>query len=119
MDNDISFFELKYLITDSFYFEILKNSRTYGQAYGICYESFYGYIVSDGIYSAVAIFSIMLLAIRHNVELSDNNIKLIKTALNKVKSLDIENTLNSAEREYLEDDIQSLNFYLKDKLNNY
>ncbi|WP_432665094.1 hypothetical protein R9X47_02365 [Wukongibacter baidiensis] len=102
---DVNFFELKYLITDSFYEEALNNGYSYGQAAGICYEAFFEYISSNNIESIISISTIIILKLRHKEELSKYDIEDMKKILDLSKKIDFKKRLNDSEIEYLEEDI--------------
>lgn len=108
---NINFFELKYLITDSFYNEILKNKYSYEQAAGICYESFAEYINSNTIESIISISEIIRLKIRHQVKFTQYDIDNMKNVLTLFKEIDVEKILNTSEYEYLEEDIETIEYY--------
>ncbi len=42
----IDYFQIKYLISECFYFEVFVNKHSYNQASGICHEAFAEYIKS-------------------------------------------------------------------------
>lgn len=107
---NIDFFELKYLITDSFYSEILKNKYSFEQSAGICYEAFDEYINSNAIESIISISEIIRLKIRHQVELTQYDIDNIKKVLTLFKAMNVKKILNTSEYEYLEEDIQTIEY---------
>ena len=108
---NINFFELKYLIMDSFYSEILKNKYSFEQSAGICYESFAEYINSNAIESIISISEIIRLKIRHQVELTQYDIDNMKKVITLFKAMNVEKILNTSEYEYLEEDIQTIEYY--------
>jgi len=112
MEESVSFFELKYLINDTFYYEISINNRTYGQAAGICYEAFYGDIVNDGIGGIVVRSEILMLKMRHKLNLSESDMKSMHYIIKKTKELDISRLLSVREREYFEEGLAAI----KDKI---
>lgn len=107
---DVNFFELKFLIIDSFYVDVLKNDYTLQQASGICYESFLEYINSDGIESMIAISTIIRLKIRHKLQLTEYDIKNMKKVLQQAKELPLNEILNESEIEYLQEDIDIIQY---------
>ncbi len=44
----IDYFQIKYLISECFYYEVFVNKHSYNQASGICHEAFAEYINSTG-----------------------------------------------------------------------
>ncbi len=108
---NINFFELKYLIADSFYSEILKNKYSFEQSAGICYEAFSEYINNNDIESIISIAEIIRLKIRHQVELTQYDIDNMKKVLTLCKVINVEKILNDSEYEYLEEDIQIIEYY--------
>lgn len=106
----IEFFELKFLITDSFYSEVLKNKYSFEQSSGICYESFSEYINCDSIECIVSISTIIRLKIRHELQLTEYDIKNINKILRLVKVIPLNTILNDSENEYLEEDIQIIEY---------
>lgn len=109
---EINFFELKYLIVDSFYCDVLKNGYSYEQAAGICYESFYGYISGSSIECIVALCSILRLKLRHGVKLNEHDITDMEKVMSLFETLDVKSSLNEVEYEYLEEDV----FFIKEKI---
>lgn len=105
MDEKVSFFELKYLINDTFYYEVSINGYTFGQAVGICYESFLGYIMSDGMEGIVARMELLKLKMRHKVKLDENDIQSMQYIVKKSGELDWANLLSAEEIEYFEEDL--------------
>lgn len=102
----INFFELQYLITDSFYFEVLVHEHTYEQAAGICYQSFYEYISANDVSSVVAVSLITQLMMRHKVQFTEQDIKNLKQALDLSKKINYKGSLNEHEVEYLEEYVE-------------
>lgn len=100
-----NFFELKFLITDSFYSEALKNGYSYEQSAGICYEAFSEYINKGGAECVVALSSILRLILRHDLQLTEYDIKNLNKALSLFGQIDMKNILTESEYEYLEEDI--------------
>lgn len=107
MDGKISFFELKYLINETFYYESCVNNYTYAQAAGISYEAFYGYIVGDGIESIVVRMELLKLKRRHdvNVKLGESDIKSMQYIVKRANEIDYSSLLNNREIEYFEEDL--------------
>lgn len=108
-----NFFELKYLITDCFYNEIMKNNYSLEQSAGICYESFSEYINSDSIEMIISISEIICLKIRHNAELNENDKADMKKILDLYNILEIDKILNADECEYLDEKMQIVEYYYK------
>ncbi|MED1948093.1 MULTISPECIES: hypothetical protein [Brevibacillus] len=100
---EVEFFELQYLITDRFYYEVSLNDRTYGQAAGICYQSFYEHIVSNNINTIITISLIIRLMIRHDVEISKSDIDDMKRVILLSQEINYEEVLNENQIEYLEE----------------
>lgn len=110
----INFFELKYLIVDSFYLESSRNGYTYEQASGICYESFAEYVNSDKLEGIIAISTIIRLKLRHSLQLTQHDILNIKKILFLYSTLDVGEFLNESESEYLEEDIAIIEYAYKE-----
>lgn len=108
------FFELKFLITDSFYSEALKNGCSYEQSAGICYEAFSEYINEDGAECIVALSSVLRLILRHDLRLTEYDIKNLNKALSLFGQLDMKSVLTESEYEYLEEDIMILEYKRKE-----
>lgn len=106
--DSISFFELKYLIIDTFYSEWTRNGYTPRQAWGICYESFTEYIISETEESVVAICTIIRLKLRHKIPLDEYDTKEIQKAIRLYEVPEIKAAFNEIELEYLEEDIEIL-----------
>lgn len=105
----INYFKIKYLIYDCFYYEVEINDRTYGQAVGICQESFFEYINSDGIESVIARTTIILLKYRHKVRISDDDMNSMKYILDKIKEFNLNDFLSEDEIEYFGEEIEFIN----------
>lgn len=101
----VDFFELKFLIVDSFYSEALKNGCSYEQSAGICYEAFSEYINGKGAECVAALSSILRLILRHDLQLTEYDIKNMDKALSLFGQIDMKNILTESEYEYLEEDI--------------
>ena len=98
-----NFFELQYLITDSFYFEVTVHDHTYEQSAGICYQSFYEYISADNISSILSISLLTQLMIRHNVAFTELDIINMKRVLDLSEKINYQDSLDEQEVEYLEE----------------
>lgn len=70
---------------------------------GICYESFLGYIMSDGMESIVARMEILKLKMRHKVKIDENDIQSMQYIVIKSGELDWTNLLSTEEIEYFEE----------------
>lgn len=101
----VDFFELKFLIVDSFYSEVSKNNYSYEQAAGICYEAFSKYIDEEETECVVALSSILRLKLRHDLQLTGYDIKNMEKVLSLWGQMDMKNFLTESEYEYLEEDI--------------
>lgn len=110
----VVFFELKFLIVDSFYSEVLKNGCSYEQAAGICYEAFSEYINEEGAECVVALSSILRLILRHDLQLTEYDIKNLDKALSIFGKMDMKNILTESEYEYLKEDIMILEYKRKE-----
>lgn len=111
----IGFFELKFLITDSFYSEVLKNGCSFEQSSGICYEAFSEYINEMGeAECVVALSSILRLMVRHNLQLTEYDIKNLDKVLSLFGQTDMKSILTGSEYEYLEEDIRILEYKRKE-----
>lgn len=108
MDEQVSYFELKYLIHDNFYYEVFINGYSFGQAAGICYEAFSGYICSDGIESIFARIEILKLQRRHKLKLDEQDIQSMNFILEKSNNTDWPKLLNAQELEYFEEDLEAI-----------
>lgn len=106
----INFFELKLLITDSFYSEALKNGYSYEQSAKICCEAFSEYITEEGAECVVALSSILRLILRHDLQLTEYDIKNMDKVLSLFGQLDMKSILTESEYEYLEEDIMILEY---------
>lgn len=106
----INFFELKFLIIDSFYNEALKNGYSYEQAAGICYEAFTEYIKAEGAECVVALSSILRLKLRHDLQLTEYDVKNLDKVLSLFGQIDMKKVLTVSEYEYLEEDILILEY---------
>ncbi|MFD0589137.1 hypothetical protein ACFQZE_14140 [Paenibacillus sp. GCM10027627] len=102
----INFFELQYLITDSFYFEVTVHEHTYEQSAGICHQSFYEYIIADNTNSILSVSLITQLMMRHSVPFTELDIKNIKRILELSDKINYQDSLNEHEVEYLEEYIE-------------
>lgn len=102
----INFFELQYLITDSFYFETSVHEHTYEQAAGICYQSFYEYISADDVSSIVAVSLLTQLMMRHEVKFTEQDIRKLKQVLDLSKTINYKDSLTKHEVEYLEEYVE-------------
>ncbi|MDC0763019.1 MULTISPECIES: hypothetical protein [Brevibacillus] len=100
---EMNFFELQYLIADSFYTEVCVNGRTYGQAAGICHLAFDQYIYSDTILSIVAVSLLTKLMVRHDVPLSESDREDMLRVLRLAKEMDYRPMLSEDETEYVEE----------------
>jgi len=110
----MSFFEIKYLIVDSFYSEKLKNNYSYRQSAGICYEDFSEHINNASWEGITVISTIMSLKIRHKIELTKDDLNDIKYILELSRKIKLEMFLTEIEMEYLEEDLQLLAFKLNE-----
>lgn len=110
----INFFELKFLITDSFYSEALKNGHTFEQSAKICCEAFSEYITEEGAECVVALSSILRLILRHDLRLTEYDIKNLNKALSLFGQIDMKSILTKSEYEYLEEDIMVLEYKRKE-----
>lgn len=110
----IDFFELKFLITDSFYSEVLKNGYSYEQSAGICYEAFTEYINEENAECVIALSSILRLMLRHDLQLTEYDIKNLNKVLLLFRQIDLKNILTESEYEYLEEDIMILEYKRKE-----
>ncbi len=108
MDEQVSYFELKYLINDNFYYEVFVNGYTVEQAAGISYEAFSGYICYDGIESIFARIEILKLKKRHKLKLKEYDIQSMNYILEKSNNTDWTNLLNAQELEYFEEDLEAV-----------
>ena len=90
----VDYFQIKYLISDCFYYEVFVNNRSYDQAAGICYEAFLEYISSRGIESVIAKCAIIMLKYRHKININTSDINSMKYILEKSKMLNEKNFLN-------------------------
>lgn|GEM_PF-6913071 len=99
----VNFFELQYLITDSFYFEVTVHEHTYEQSAGICYQSFYEYISADNISSILSISLLTQLMMRHNVTFTELDITNMKRVLDLSDKINYQDSLDEHEVEYLEE----------------
>ncbi|SFK09781.1 MULTISPECIES: hypothetical protein [unclassified Bacillus (in: firmicutes)] len=111
---DVNFFELKFLITDSFYSQVLKNGYSYEQASGICYESFFEYVNCNSIESVIAVSTIIRLKTRHKLQLTKYDIENMKKILELLNVLHLDKILNDSESGYLEEDIQIIEYQFKE-----
>lgn len=109
----MNYFELKYLITDTFYEEVTLNGYTFGQAAGICYESFTEYVDADNTESVIAISSIILLKLRHKLPLSESDMCRLGEILDLYSAPDFKDSIGKSEFEYLDEEMQ----VLKEKFN--
>lgn len=110
----IDFFELKFLIVDSFYNEVYKNNYSYEQSASICYEAFSEYINEEGVDCVVAISSILRLKLRHDLQLTEYDVKNMDKVLSLFGQMDMKNILKESEYEYLEEDILILEYKYKE-----
>lgn len=110
----INFFELMFLITDSFYSEALKNGYSYEQSAKICYEAFTEYINEEGAECVVALSSILRLILRHDLRLTEYDIKNLDKVLSIFGQMDMKSILTESEYEYLEEDIMILEYKRKE-----
>ncbi len=110
----INFFELKFLITDSFYSEALKNGYPFEQSAGICYEAFSEYINEEGAECVFTLSSILRLILRHDLQLTEYDIKNMDKALLLFGQIDMKNILTESEYEYLKEDIMILEYKSKE-----
>ncbi|MBD5136134.1 MAG: hypothetical protein HDT39_09290 [Lachnospiraceae bacterium] len=110
----INFFELKYLILDSFYLESSQNGYIYEQSSGICYESFAEYVNSDKLEAIISISTIIRLKLRHGLQLTQYDMLNIKKILCLYSTLGVKDFLNESELEYLEEDIAVIEYKYKE-----
>lgn len=106
----VNFFQLKWLISDCFYTEILRHDVTMGQAAGITYEAFSEYVNSDSIDSIIAIATIIRLQMSYKFNPTEYDVEYIKKMLALTKTFDIKKLLNHSELEYLEEDIECIEY---------
>lgn len=103
-----------FLITDSFYSEALKNGYSYEQSAKICYEAFTEYINEEGAECVVALSSILRLILRHDLRLTEYDIKNLDKVLSIFGQMDMKSILTESEYEYLEEDIMILEYKRKE-----
>lgn len=108
MDEQVSYFELKYLINDNFYYEMFINGYSFEQAAGICYEAFSGYICSNGIESIFARIEILKLKRRHKLKMKELDIQSMNYILEKSNNTDWPKLLSAQELEYFEEDLETV-----------
>lgn len=101
----VDYFQIKYLIIESFYYEVCVNNCSYAQAAGICYEEFLEYIKSRGIESIVAESTIIRLKYRHKVSIDTSDINSMKSILEKSKELCEESFLNKESMEFFSEEL--------------
>ncbi len=110
----VDYFFIKYYITDSFYYEVLVNNRSYGQAAGICHEAFIEYINSKGFESVVARSAIIMLMYRHKVNIGASDINSMKYILEKSKELCEDSFLNKESMEWFLEDLEFIGEKVKE-----
>lgn len=110
----INFFELKFLIIDSFYSEVLKNGYSYEQSAGMCYEAFAEYFNEEGAECAVALSSILRLKLRHDLQLNEYDIKNMNKVFLIMDQIDMKKILTESEYKYFEEDILILEYKRKE-----
>ncbi len=95
-------YELRVLIVNSFYTNVIFNEYSLEHASTMCYETFVGEINFDSIDNIMAITTIIRLQIRNGLQLTEVDIENMRRLLESVKIVPINTILDENEYEYFE-----------------
>lgn len=104
----INYYELKYLVTETFYENILQEKYTIGQSAGRCFVEFYNEITLNNIESLI-VYSTVLARIAKHENVLDSFKKEVKSMNDLANEKDIFNVVKTDEVEALKEDVDYIN----------
>ena len=103
----INYYELKYLVTETFYENILQEKYTIGQSAGRCFVEFYNEITLNNIESLIVYSTVLARVAKHEKNVLDLFKKEVKS-MNDLAN-DIFNVVKTDEVEALKEDVDYIN----------
>lgn len=93
------YYKLKYLVTETFYEDILKENYTISQTASRCFVEFYGELSKNNIESIILISTILLRVAVHEVEKLESFVKKYDKMLEILNKIDLDDYLDEEEKE--------------------
>ena len=105
----INYYELKYLVTETFYENILQEKYTIGQSAGRCFVEFYNEITLNNIESLIVYSTVIARVAKHEKNVLDLFKKEVKSMNDLANEKDIFNVVKTDEVETLKEDVDYIN----------
>lgn len=109
----MNYYELKYLVTETFYENILEEKYTAGQSAGRCFIEFYSELKLNNIESLIVYSTVLARVAKHEKSVLNSLEKEIQQMNNLFIQNDILHNINEDEVEALKEDVD----YVNSKLN--
>ena len=109
----INYYELKYLVTETFYENILQEQYTIGQSVGRCFVEFYNEISLNNIEALVVYSTILTRIAKHEKKELCSYEKEVRCMNDLVIQQDILNGMSEDEVEAIKEDIEYVNYIFK------
>lgn len=104
-----NYYELKYLVTETFYENILQEKYTIGQSAGRCFVEFYNEITLNNIESLIVYSTVLARVTKHEKNVLDLFKKEVKSMNDLANKKDIFNVMKTEEVEVLKEDVEYIN----------
>ena len=111
----ISYYELKYLIIETFYENILEEKYTIGQSAGRCFIEFYNEVNLINIESLIVYSTVLARVAKHEKSVLNSLEKEVQQMNSLFIQKDILNNINDDEVKALKEDID----YINSKINKW
>ena len=105
----INYYELKYLVTETFYENILQEKYTIGQSAGWCFVEFYNEITLNNIEALIVYSTVLARIAKHEKNVLDSFKKEVKSMNDLANEKDIFNGVQTDEVEALKEDVDYVN----------
>ncbi|MBD7912479.1 MULTISPECIES: hypothetical protein [Clostridium] len=105
----INYYKLKYLITETFYENILEEKYTIGQSAGRCFVEFYNELNLNNIESLIVYSTVLARVARHEKSVLNSLGKELEEMNKLLVQNDIFNNISDDEVEALKEDIDYVN----------
>ena len=99
------YYKLKYLVTETFYENMLDENYTSGQTAVRCFVEFYTRLSKNNIESVIVASTILARVAAHEPEKLESFLKKYDEILKILEKINLDDYLNEEEKEYLLDDI--------------
>ena len=115
----INYYELKYLVTETFYENILQEKYTIEQSAGRCFVEFYNEITLNNIESLIVYSTVLARIAKHEKNVLDSFRKEVKRMNDLANEKDIFNVVKTDEVEALKEDVDYINSKINKQTDNF